>query len=89
MQIPKGLLIKTKWSGATNSRPYPVVLATCRRDTEFTWSAQFRVELGLGDDWNHYEAAKKLVGRYLQNLEIVARGYDRDGQYFIAAPNNG
>jgi hypothetical protein len=67
---------------------YAVITATCKRDNEVTWSTQVRVDDDLSNDGNHFVAAKKLVNRYLQGNVIVASGYDKDGQYFIAAPGN-
>lgn len=81
--VPTGIAIKTKYRGAVDSRLYSVIVATCKRTTT-TWTVRFRVDNALSDDGNHFAAASKLIARHLPGCNIVAKGYDRDGQYFIA-----
>ena len=84
MQIPSGFTIKTKYSGATTFRAHAVIIATLKRDRETTWKASIRVDNGLSDSFNHLRAAHKLLRLYLPSCEVIARGFDRDHQYFIA-----
>ena len=95
MQIPSGFTIKTKYSGATTFRAHAVITATLKRDRETTWKVSIRADNALSDEQNHLCAANKLLRLYLPQCEVIARGFDRDHQYFIAVnkcyvaePNN-
>jgi hypothetical protein len=96
VQIPSGFTIKTKYSGATSFRAHAVIIATLKRDRETTWKVFIGVDNALSDEQNHLCAANKLLRLYLPQCEVIARGFDRDYQYFIAVnkcyvaePSNG